>query len=278
MIRVHHVSIASLLAFSFLSGSASAQECAKDTDCGDGMTCVKGASVPGCNPSEECPPSVPVEDEFGYCERAPIACKSDADCPDFLRCSDEDVPCWSSSDGTSGCAEPDPNNRTCQAVSLSCSTNSDCPASFECVKEQLPCAFDCMPDTDCTGACKEEFQNVCRPQSIACDTSAACPSGWSCETELDCADTPVAPPEPGDEPIGTKSSAMCAAPEAPVCVPTGYNYSAPGKGGSLTANGESAPTSSKSSSCAVSAVGTGSGSFSLAALALLALGLRRRRS
>lgn len=275
---VRYASLASLFAVMFTSAGAWAGECAQDSDCGAGYTCVKGVSVPGCeDPSAGCPPNEPVVAEVGYCEKAPIACATDADCPDFLRCADEATVCWGGSDGQSGCSEPDPAKRTCQFQPIECNTNSDCPSDFECTNVPVPCpAIDCYgPDTDCESTC-DETQNLCTPKVIGCAQNTDCPSNWTCEntSSPNC----MSPDSTeGSANYSPANSPACALPPEPaICSPSEYYTGSSNSGGQL-ATGEGAPGNSKGSGCAVSPQSSGNGLSGLALLGLALFGLGRRR-
>ncbi len=181
--------LSSLFVLAFAS-SASAlvlpPDCATDDDCVDGQVCEffssgsSGCSEPvegGCADQID----IPVAKE-GYCVAAPETCQSDSDCGEYLACASTDLgSCWSSSDGTSGCSEPDPNApKECVPASEECVTDDDCPRDFECVSEQTLCldiaCADDAPDCGCTS----ESTSVCYPKDIECDANADCPADWSC--------------------------------------------------------------------------------------------------
>lgn len=258
------IPVAMLFAFS-APGLAAAQECKTDADCGSGEQCVKGMGVPGCeDPSAGCP-SEPVESELGYCEVKPISCSTDADCPSFMRCMDEEVVCWSEPEGGSGCDTPDPSKRTCRQTTLSCATNADCPAHFDCVEAPVLCAEpECAPGTDCEPTLCEGTEKMCVPQQIACTTSSDCPSAWSCEDMgTDCAAAS------GAEGVDCGGSSPALA-----CVPTGYGF-ASGAEAAKSGAGQDAASESNGG-CSVSAPARGSEALS-ALLAMLGLSLLRRR-
>jgi MYXO-CTERM domain-containing protein len=261
---------AALMIVGLVPTSAWAQECTTDADCGDGYQCQTAVyAEPGCaDPNAGCASSEPPS-EIGWCEVKPISCASDSDCPDFMRCLGQETLCWANSDGTSGCQEVDPSNRSCQAVPISCNADSDCPSSFECSSVPLPCpVYDCAPGTDCPPSNCEGTENVCTPKQLSCATDADCPSSWSCEEQaVDCAQ-PVG--------MGGMSGGMdCGSPSF-ACMPTGVAKSANTEIGT----GPEAPPQSTNGGCSI---GAPSGSAPegawalLATIGLLGFAARRRR-
>src|SRR4051794_12803897 len=73
--------------------TASAQECDKDADCGDGYVCKTGNFMNCADPAVPCAngdkcPELPAPDcqmeEYKYCAAAP--CAEDSDCPSDMAC------------------------------------------------------------------------------------------------------------------------------------------------------------------------------------------------
>jgi hypothetical protein len=140
------------------ANAASAQECAKDADCGDGYVCKTGMT-PACA-EKPCPPDDPKcnnlppdcgPTEYHYCEAKP--CSADSDCPDTMVCHSETysecsggsaTPQTCPKDGACPPPEPVPAD-TCKDTTVStctprwalpCKQDADCGAGFDC-KEQL---------------------------------------------------------------------------------------------------------------------------------------------
>lgn len=236
--------LAALLA----AGTASAQECSSDVDCSSGFQCVKSMSSPGCSDPPNCPDPTPVESEVGYCERAPITCATDADCPSFLSCvAQNESTCWADSDGNTGCDPVDPNApKTCEYVAINCTAAADCPSNFECAAMPVACpAVDCPPGTDCPQPECTPPANQCIPQTIACQADADCPSSWLCEDfGTDCAVAPpsttvdggTTEPTPTPAPVPTPADDCSNSPAVKQCVPPGF-----GGGGSYDGAATTAP-------------------------------------
>ena len=215
------------------AGNASAQECASDTDCSSGFTCVKGWSSGGCSDPTLCPTPTPVQDPTGWCERAPITCTTDTDCPSFLRCvANQNGTCWVDSNGNTGCDPVDPNApKTCEYVALTCIANADCPVAFECVSMPVGCPTpDCMPGTDCPIPECLASPNQCIPQTISCQADADCPSSWMCQDFSPDCTTPTEPPPaavdggvaPNPTPAPIPAPDCTNAPVIKQCVPPGF--------------------------------------------------------
>lgn len=209
------VALGGILAASSWASPARAAECSSDADCATGYECIKGMSSPGCNPSEnggQCPDPTPVEDAIGTCERAPVECTNDAGaCPEYLSCLEsQDGVCWMSSDGSTGCSEPDPNApKYCGFQQTTCATAQDCPREFECVESTFTACplIDCAEGTECP-PCEPQTQKQCQPRQIECDDDDACPSGWSCfaVTQTTCSTdggTEEVPPTPDGSGTGS---------------------------------------------------------------------------
>jgi len=168
------------LGYANFSFAQDAPQCASDADCDEGSACEKGRYVNGCNPDAgECDTTVH-EEETGTCVVQPVQCSSDADCGEYLACqASETGACWASSDGQSGCTEPDPDAaKYCAPKSFECEVDSDCPREFECV-DQVVCPDIACITEPCEAQCSTEGRQ-CQPKQIECDDDSACPSDWSC--------------------------------------------------------------------------------------------------
>ncbi len=212
------LALTGFVAMTGFSHSAMAQSsCSANSDCEAGYECIKGISVPGCDPTapDGCPPSEPVESEFGTCEKAPVECQADADCGEYLTCQvSNDGVCWTGPEG-SGCTEPDPDApKYCGFEVKTCSTDSDCPREFTC--EEIATDCGCTFKGDCS-ACETGATHQCQPRQIECETDSECPSDWVCQQFTtggsDCAVTEPAPAptEPADG-GGTDGSAPAPTP------------------------------------------------------------------
>ncbi len=309
---LRRLGIAFSLTFGVLGWSASATaqdfECRSDTDCAAGSECVKGASAPGCaDPSEGCPDPTPVEDEYGFCERAPIRCLEDADCPAPLQCTDSGISTCSAAPGMEPvCDEPDPSQRTCQYVPQECTESSECPDHFgcevftdDCIDVACPEGASCPPST-----CEPESRGFCVPEKIDCEQTSQCPGDWTCETFEGCDDIgdpeplPVPPPgsgsgsDPGGGSFGSHRAAQCV--EVSLCAPPffehlGHDDVFASAGGDGASNSEGAPTRSSDpisgpdgdpevqSGCSVASIPGQDGGLPWILAGAAAFWLRRRR-
>ncbi len=184
-IKLSFLVTSAVLALASPAFSQDDAECQSDADCDEGFACEKGFYSNPCDPDAGPCDSGVYEEEFGTCVRAPVACETDADCGEYLACTESGSSgsCWQSSDGTSGCTEPDPDPEMYCAPSFSaCETDEDCPRSFECVSGESCTAVDCADGEDCDLPACEPTGGECVPQEIECDADADCPSEWSCVT------------------------------------------------------------------------------------------------
>ncbi|MCC6216479.1 MAG: hypothetical protein IT376_16575 [Polyangiaceae bacterium] len=285
-----------LLTMIVLAGGAAAAaegECASDADCGAGWHCEKSWSAPGCEPGGECG-GEPVESETGSCVRDPIACATDADCPEYLRCLESgDSACSAAPGEEPVCEAPDPSEKQCGWAPIDCSTDSDCPANFLCAAHEL-CSGGCPVDPSGGGTCSSGCEQVraCEPRELACATSADCPGDWECVVveATDCT-APAPPPGGGATPGGAGASEPaeeCTPTERRACLPPylgGYGYggaveSGGDSGGNLgtpRASSDGGDASDDGSCSMTSAPRSGSRAWALLAVAgLAALGRRRR--
>ena len=176
--------------------AARAQACAKDEDCVKGFTCqAYETSVcptsPACERGKECPAPEPCTTETQH-QCAPAACKTNADCADFMVCHT--------------------------------STTTECPA--------VPATAACPPNQTCpppepvdAGSCKPVTSTQCVPRyELPCETAADCGDGFSCEAVEECTCSGTgASGDPGSAPSavdagaasgsGSSSSAFAPAPQ-----------------------------------------------------------------
>lgn len=215
--------LASLFAASMiaaLAGTAAAQECASDADCGEGFACEYYPQTCAAAPGED--PVCDTAPPTGECVRAPQRCDTDADCGQpYLGCyhargGDGDVPvdsgdaefCAPDPEGN-GCAgdpveDPQPIDEQgyCGYREITCEANSDCPADFECTVvaqsgggcAEPAIAPACDPDdANCDDSfrpdptCDEEPEIIdykaCTPREIECGADSDCPTDWTCVSE-----------------------------------------------------------------------------------------------
>jgi MYXO-CTERM domain-containing protein len=280
------------------SGAALAdgpEQCQEDTDCAEGYFCAKGASAPGCDPAGECPEPGVVEDAYGRCEVAPVACTTDADCDEYLSCVDsQSTTCWAGPNGESGCDEPDPDApKYCGVAQITCSSDADCPREFECVSHSTPCPeIACVGDEPDCPRCDPTTYEVCQPKHIACDGDDDCPTDWSCGGSGSGGGVDVGEPqptEPAPEPAfdERKSRTMSDADQRGACYPdalggAGYVETDEARDvapGSAEDSGSAAPGSNSSSGggCSVGAVGASGAAGWLMTLLLVGPLARRRQ-
>lgn len=159
---IRHLS-AALIALTALAaaGSAAAEECTTDADCGVGFACqLTGATAcaePACPPGEPCPEPAPCEtEEFYECVPVPVECASDADCGEgsvcesytYEECSGggaiPGIPCEEGGDCTDTPAPPE--DADCTTVTESycipqyaagCEIDADCGAGFTCTEMEM---------------------------------------------------------------------------------------------------------------------------------------------
>lgn len=284
------------LVAAFLLGAAPAAadgECATDTDCATGFHCEKSWSSPGCDPGGECG-GEPVESETGWCARDPIACTTDADCPEYLRCLDAgDSVCTAAPGEEPVCEAPDPSERQCGWAPIDCAADSDCPANFVCATHEV-CSGGCPVDPSGASTCASECEELraCEPKEIACGASADCPGDWQCAVvEVTACTAPAPPIGGGTDPGGggaNEAAEECTPVERRACVPPyfdGYGYggaeeSGGDSGGNLGAprSGSDGGSSGDDASCAIASAPR-SRAAGWALLAMIGLGaLTRRRT
>lgn len=207
-IKLSYLAIPAVLAFAAPSFAQSSGECESDADCEAGSACEKGSYTNGCNPEQgECDSTV-YEEEFGSCVVQPVECSGDSDCGEYSACTSSDSGvCWASSDGSSGCEDPDPDApKYCSPEVVECESDSDCPREFECSPVESCADIACAPDSDCEQPACEVTGGQCLPKEIECDDDSACPSDWNCvgTTQWECTgDEPTdggAEPAPVDDP------------------------------------------------------------------------------
>lgn len=197
-----------ILTLSVPAFSQEGTECQSDSDCAESYTCEKGVYSNPCDPEAgPCDDGV-YEEEFGTCVKSPVSCETDADCGEYLACveGESSGSCWQSSDGSSGCTEPDPDAPMYCAPSFSeCETDEDCPRSFECVSGESCAAVDCPEGADCDVPACEPIGGECVPQEIECDADSDCPAEWSCftRTEYSCSGGGSDEDSPGEVDGGT---------------------------------------------------------------------------
>lgn len=195
--------IAALCGFGILTigmaSAAAAQDngCQSDADCAEGEVCEQySAPCPAidCAPGEDCPDIECEPETFGECVRPPITCETDADCPTYLSCVQDDAPgvtcAIEEGQDEPVCDEPEdiePGPGYCAYRIIDCETDAECPSDFECIVvgssggcSVAPCVDgeEC-PEPECDE--EEEFRG-CMPRQIECETSDDCPSEWSCQT------------------------------------------------------------------------------------------------
>ncbi len=161
-------------------------ECMSDADCEDGSACEMSYQSPACDGDSpngsSCEDTVEVTGT-GYCVVQPQTCEADSDCGEYQGCvSSDSGSCWASSNGESGCDEPDPDApKYCAPKHEECSQDSDCPREFECVQNVVCPEIDACFDESCEKpACETSEVGECVPKQIECDDSSVCPSDWSC--------------------------------------------------------------------------------------------------
>lgn len=179
--------VSAILSLAVPAFSQDVAECASHVDCAAGYTCEKGAHTNGCSPDADSCDTEVYEDEFGTCHKQPPTCEADEDCGEYLSCqSSGSGDCWASSDGSSGCSEPDPDApQYCAPAFVSCEVDDDCPRSFECSRRETCATVDCAEGEACDPPECESSGGVCVPQYIECDADADCPSAWSCVNRIE---------------------------------------------------------------------------------------------
>ncbi len=201
--------LSAAVALGWVGGSARAQECERDADCGAGYVCYvyAGQSCSGraCRDGEACPPPVCETYQYGSCEGAP--CTADADCPAPMLCHAESyeecdrVPACAAGEN---CATRSPSScrevlgpATCrEPYELPCRVDSDCGPGFRCTEDVVGwCTGSAGKDEAGDGGivppvCGEEPTGTfsCRLLELPCTSAADCPVGFVCEPE----DTTVA--------------------------------------------------------------------------------------
>ncbi|MBA2663731.1 MAG: hypothetical protein H0U74_15700 [Bradymonadaceae bacterium] len=167
MNRTRLTVLSAFLMLSLYSFSASANECAQDSDCPADYVCNLAptpCAVAPCADGEECPDIVCDDKLSGYCQAPPpAACESTADCGDGLVCVTSTYHSCSGSGGTEpACREdgkdcsdfgsdPDPGDGdySCEVVTESycvppyyapCEVDSDCGPGFDCNVVPMGCA------------------------------------------------------------------------------------------------------------------------------------------
>lgn len=143
---------------------AMAQDCATDSDCGEGYRCEKAqyeSCSTGCVRGEDCSDVEPVCEtvEYSYCTAA--LCASDSDCPDRMLCHAYTYyVCEGGMDGADGGAA---------------GSGSSC-APDGCTDEPMPTEPPIEP------SCREETgDSVCTPRyQLPCQVASDCGGGFAC--------------------------------------------------------------------------------------------------
>jgi hypothetical protein len=127
------------------------------------------------------------EEEFGACVELPAPCATDDDCGEYLSCQSSDLgECWESSDGESGCTEPDPDAASyCAPAIVACETDDECPRDFECAPSEVCPAIACTDGDECEQPVCEASAGECLPKEIECEDDSSCPTDWSCVDTVD---------------------------------------------------------------------------------------------
>lgn len=179
------------------ANAASAQDCAKDADCGDGYVC-KTAMSPGCAEAP-CPADDPkcnnlppdcAPMEYHYCEAKP--CTADSDCGDTMVCFTQT---YEECSGGSASAKPCPKDGQCPAPDPTPATDPVCTkhsGPSTCMERwAVPCkeSADCGPGFDC----KEQIFATCSGGGSA--PAAGGGSAGSADGGVPANDPPPPPPQ-----------------------------------------------------------------------------------
>jgi hypothetical protein len=234
-----------------ISSSALALDCKADADCGAGFHC-EFADTPvatTCAAGEQCTPPAPTPATVGSCQASPLACTSDASCPEYLTCVAPEVGCTTPAcpEGANcpqpvDCAPPTDQPKTCQVRTRECKADADCFTGFQCILAPVgvACATPACPpgETNCPATdcpppdTTPPTQGYCEPKQITCAADTDCPSDWSCVQfdEVACAGsgstgggTTTTPPSMGGSGASTASpggTTPPAPPPAPGSKPT----------------------------------------------------------
>lgn len=175
------------------ANAASAQDCAKDADCGDGYVCKTGMT-PGCAEAP-CPADDPkcnnlppdcAPMEYHYCEAKP--CTQDSDCGDTMVCFTQTY------DECSGASSP---------------PSEPCPKDGQCPTPDPTPAIDPVCTTHSVSTCMERW-------AVPCKESADCGPGFDCKEQIfaTCSGGGFAPPAAGDGSSGSADAGMAAGDQA----------------------------------------------------------------
>jgi len=249
---------------------AHAQECALDDDCPAGMACdiAPSASLPCAG--GDCPDAAQPLPE-GRCEPQPIECEQDTECPEGLRCAEEQDRspvgvCSSTPGGEPMCGElgdPEPTTSICSFVLDDCTSDDDCTQA----------GYACISLDEGSGS-----EKSCFPARVDCDSDADCSDDWSCFTLPEDSRESAPPAYVGASSVCFPDGFVMALNDeikAGNVAPPGSDDSAKESPSSASADDDDASMSSDGG-CAVSQRHGGASGTVLAFLAALGLLVRRR--
>ncbi len=265
-------------------------DCASDSDCAEGMTCVEvemeRCAQPACPADGECPkPESTCEAEpRSYCVPSYLLpCSADSDCGPGFSCREQEA---CACGGSAGNPEPSPGAAPPDEGGGS---SGFAPADPDADPAEMP-----AEDENC--GCEPSGEFACVLDQAACTSDADCQAGFTCEDNPNgvCWASPdgdmgCSTPDPAKlcmppytdlyGGVGRSEDGAVSYPEAPAGDPSSDpgDQNTAGEGAAADDAG-AAGGESESGGCSVAAAGAPA-SWGLTALALFGLaGLRRRRS